>query len=367
MVNFTEHAKQVYRKIVAEGNLNAVVITGASNVFYVTGSDAPTAAIIYEDGSVAVLSTRLEYLRASAEIRVGELYAYTKQDDFAGHERVLQGDLYEAVKLLIPFSKDGKVGLAGVAANSRQQWEEKIGVKFVDVTNELIKLRRTKDETELNAIKQAVQLAEQAMRKAIDALEKGVTESDIAAEILSSIVRNGAQPAFQPIVAFGEHAAQPHAKPTLRMLQPGDIIKIDLGARVDGYCSDITRTFAFRKMSEQQRKLFKAVVKAQEMALECISVGVKASDVHLKAYEAFKEEGISKYFNHGLGHGVGIDIHEEPYLNSDSTTPLAWSDVLTVEPGVYLPGYGGIRIEDMVLVTDKGPRVLTSFPKELSL
>ncbi|MEM2795331.1 MAG: M24 family metallopeptidase, partial [Thermofilaceae archaeon] len=360
MVDFTKHAKQVSSKIVAENALNAVVITGASNIFYVSGSDAPTAVIIYEDGSVVALATRLEYLRASAEIRVGELYAYARQGDFAEHERVLQGDLYDAVKLLIPFSKDGKVGLAGVAANSRQQWEEKIGVKFIDITSELIKLRRTKDETELNAIKQAIRLAEQAMRKAIDALERGVTESDIAAEILNSIVRNGAQPAFQPIVAFGEHAAQPHAKLTLRTLQPGDIIKIDLGAKAEGYCSDITRTFAFGKESEQQRKLFRAVIKAQEMALGCISVGVKASDVHLKAYEVFKEEGVSKYFNHGLGHGVGIEVHEEPYLNSESTTPLAWGDVLTVEPGVYLPGYGGIRIEDMVLVTDEGPQLLTS-------
>ncbi len=367
MIDFAEHAKLVSHKIVAESGLNAVIIMGASNIFYVTGSDAPAAAIVYEGGGVVALATRLEYLRASMEIRVGELYTYAKHNDFAEHERVLGGDLYEAVRALIPSPGDGKIGLIGVAANSRQLWEEKMGTKLVDVTSEFTKLRRAKDEAELNAIKQAIQLAEQAMRRAVDALEKGVTESDIAAEILGSIVRNGAQPAFHPIVAFGEHAAQPHAKPTLRSLQVGDLVKIDLGAKVEGYCSDVTRTFAFGKASEQQRKLFRAVARAQETALECISVGVKASDVHSKAYEVLKEEGVSKYFNHGLGHGVGIDVHEEPYLSMESTTTLARDDVLTVEPGVYLPGYGGIRIEDMVLITDKGPEVLTRFPKELSL
>lgn len=344
--------------------LDAVAVFSASNVLYLTSSDAPSAVLVFANGEVVSLSPRLEYLRALEEVQVGEVYAFSKAGEPCEYEKIIHGDLYEAISGILRERGVRRVGVAGASLEVKQRLAEKVGMELSDFSAEMRQLRRVKDEDELRNIRAAVRLAEEALRLAIDSLDRGVTELEVLAKVLSFLTRSGSGIPFTPIIAFGEHSAHPHAKPQSRELREGDLVKIDLGARVNGYCSDITRTLVFGKLSTKQERLIKAVRKAQERALESVKSGVPCREVHLRAYSALKEEGLNVYFNHGLGHGVGLDIHEPPTLNAESEESLVAGDVVTIEPGVYLAGYGGVRIEDMVLVLEDGLEELTRFSKD---
>ncbi|MCC6059395.1 MAG: Xaa-Pro peptidase family protein [Thermofilum sp.] len=351
-------------ELVESRGLDAVIVLSQSNIFYLTSSDAPSAAVLFRDGRLVALAPRLEYLRALEEVSEGEVYAYARFFEPSEYEKIIAGDLYDALASLLKQEDARALGAVGAPLEARQKLSEKLGREPADITKDFATLRRSKDQEELRLMRQAVAIAEEAMRAAVDSLERGVTEVEVLARVLSVIARRGALPSFTPIVAFGEHSAHPHAKPSARELREGDLVKLDLGARVGGYCSDITRTFVYGKPSPKQERLFKAVLRAQQRALEAVAKGAPAKQVFFKAYDALKEEGLHTYFNHGLGHGVGIDIHEAPTLNSESDEALVENDVVTVEPGVYLAGYGGVRIEDMVLVVEGGYEELTRFAKD---
>jgi len=344
--------------------LDAVAVFSPSNVLYLTSSDAPSAVLVFRSGEVISLAPRLEYLRALEEVSVGEVYTFSRVGELSEYEKAIPGDVYEAIAAVVRERGARRVGVAGASLETRQKLAEKLGVELTDFSKELQRLRRVKDEEELKVMRNAVALAEEAMRLAIDSLERGVTELEVLARVLSFLARRGSGLPFTPIIAFGDHSAHPHAKPQGRALREGDLVKIDLGARVDGYCSDITRTLVFGKPSPKQERLLRAVRRAQEAAIEAVRSGAPAKDVYGKAYSALKEEGLSAYFNHGLGHGVGVDIHEPPALNAESEEFLLAGDVVTIEPGVYLAGYGGVRIEDMVLVLEDGHECLTHFAKD---
>ncbi|WP_052883360.1 M24 family metallopeptidase [Infirmifilum uzonense] len=363
METYKRHVEKLL-KILTDKNLKAALVFNPANIFYFTGTDAPSATLIFEDSRVVSISSRLEYLRAVEEHLIGEVYAFSRATEVAEYEKIIQGDLYESIKKLLEGMTPERIGVVGGSADLRQKLTEKIGPGFQDLSREVSLLRRQKDLDELERIKSAIRIGEYAMSKALNALEKGVTEYEVVAEVLYAIHRNNATPSFDPIVAFGEHASHPHAKPSRRELQEGDVVKIDLGARVQGYCSDMTRTVIFGRVSTKQERIIKAVHRAQERAIEALRAGVRAREVHMEAYRILKEEGLHNYFNHGLGHGVGIEIHEEPYLNAETEAELLVGDIVTVEPGVYMAGYLGVRIEDMILVKEEGTELLTYFPKD---
>jgi Xaa-Pro aminopeptidase len=365
VINYKKRLERIIEDIILKNGLTRLIISSPSNIFYVTGSDAPSALVLSPDGELSALTTRLEYFRAVSEMRIGEALAYTKQEEVSEYERVIKGDLIEAMAQLVGGSE--KVGIVGATLELKEQLKGKLNRELLDLSKDFSMLRRVKDEEEVKLMEHASRIAEQALRRAVDAIELGVAESEVAAEILRVIVAAGAQPSFLPIVAFGEHSAHPHAKPGLRRLTKGDLIKIDLGAKYEGYCSDMTRTFVYGNVSERQKRIYTAVLKAQEASIDAVKEGAKAKDIHMVAYSHLKSEGLSAYFNHGLGHGVGLDVHEEPYLNPQSESTLIAGDVVTIEPGVYLPGYGGVRIEDMVLVQRETGRVLTLFTKDISI
>ena len=367
MVDFAGHVKKVIEEVVVKRDLAALMVSSPSNVLYLVGSDAPSAVILSPDGSVKILSSRLEYTRALDESRLGEHFVFSKSEDVSEYENIVKGDFYEALAELVKGVHGGKLGAAGFSPEALRRLEEKVEGSVVDVTAEFKMVRRVKEPSELVAMRSAVLVAERTLAKALSSLERGVTEAEIAAVIAAEIVKSGAELAFPPIVAFGEHAAHPHAKPALRELKEGDLVKIDLGARVEGYCSDLTRTVVFRRADEVKRRVFEAVLKAQEEALASLRAGVEAREAHLRAYEVLRREGLSKYFSHGLGHGVGVDVHEDPALNAESQAKLVQGDVVTVEPGVYLHRWGGVRIEDMALITGEQAETLTSFPKDFEL
>ncbi len=365
MIDYKLRLERIRSNVMDKNSIKQLIIYGASNIYYLSGTDAASTAILTE-GDLILVAPRLEYLRALEEANMGRVVAYFKGNvSFSEYEEVVNGDLYEAIANFI--ERDKSTGVVSPSQEFKRKIMEKTGIKAKDSSKEYELLRRQKDEEEVKLLTNAARIAEQALRLAVDMLEPGISEAEVASEIIKFFVERGYSFSFYPIVAFGEHAAHPHAKPSRRRLREGELVKIDLGAKYEGYCSDITRTFVYGKASSRQKRLYTAVLEAQKKALEYIKAGVKASKPYFTAYESLKKEGLDKYFNHGLGHGVGIDIHEPPYLSIQSKEQLLQHDVVTVEPGVYLAGYGGIRIEDMALVEEDGYRLITFFDKELEI
>lgn len=230
-------------------------------------------------------------------------------------------------------------------------------------------LRIRKEPGEAGAVRAASELAEGVLLDVLPTLKAGVAERDVAAQIEYEFKRRGASgSSFSTIALFGANSSLPHGVPGERTLQPGDIVLIDMGCRRGGYCSDLTRTFAFSKIPGPWfEEIYSLTRRAQQAALDAIRPGVTGRDVDAVARGIIAEGGHGDRFGHGLGHGVGIEIHEEPRLNTRSDTVLEPGMVVTVEPGIYLPGQGGVRIEDLVLVTDAGCDVFTKTSKELQV
>lgn len=367
MVDFKKRIERIWERVVEKNNVEALVVAGASNIYYLSGTDAATIAFLSED-NLLLLAPRLEYLRALEEARIGEVVAFVKGDiETSEYEKVRRGELLDVVKDLLAGLEPNKIGLVAASGDFKQKVEEKLGGQVKDVAKDFVLVRRQKEDSEIKTMMMAARIAEQALRMAVDMLEPGITEAEVASEIVRFFIKRGHTFSFYPIVAFGEHSAHPHAKPSLKTLREGELVKIDIGAKYNGYCSDMTRTFVLGKASSRQKRLYDAVLRAQRESMNEIESNVDAVSPYQTAYKVLKEAGLAKYFNHGLGHGVGIDIHENPYLTYGSQEKLLAGDVVTVEPGVYLAGYGGIRIEDMVVVEEDGYRLITLFDKELEI
>lgn len=248
-----------------------------------------------------------------------------------------------------------------------QRIREKIPALELRIERDLVEsLRRRKAPPEIAALEASAALTTAALLGAVRAARAGISDFALGAEIARSLAAAGARNAFEPIVALGPDSALPHARPTGRVLEPGTIMMIDLGASRSGYCSDLSRTFAWGFFPAEFEVRYRAVLAAQEAALRAIRPGVPAREADAAARRVLEAAGMDEFFGHGLGHGVGIEVHEGPSLSRRSQDIIEEGMVFTVEPGVYFPGWGGIRIEDTVLVTAAGCRVLTEFPRDLS-
>lgn len=232
--------------------------------------------------------------------------------------------------------------------------------KLEPINNVIAELRRKKDEQEIRLIRQACKIADIGMQTAAEIIRSGVKEREVAAEVEYAMRKAGSDgTAFDTIVASGFCCAYPHGAAQERTIADCDFVVVDLGAKYRFYCSDTTRTFIAGNPSEKQTRMFQTVQLAQQKAIEAIKPGVAAKDVDATTRRVIEEAGFCDYFVHNLGHGVGLEVHEAPVLGSDSKDILDAGNVVTVEPGVYLPGFGGVRIEDTVLVTKSGAEKLT--------
>lgn len=227
-------------------------------------------------------------------------------------------------------------------------------------------LRQIKSEEEAEMMRKAQSIADETFAHLLEFIKPGMTERQVYLELVSDLRRRGAEgESFSAIVASGERGSLPHAAPTDKVIEEGDLLTLDFGCIYKGYCSDMTRTICVGKANERQKEIYNIVLKAQKAALEAIKPGAVCKDIDKIARDIITEAGYGENFGHGLGHGVGLEVHENPRLNSIDDSVLKAGMVVTDEPGIYIPGFGGVRIEDIVLVTEDGKEILSSSPKEL--
>lgn len=244
--------------------------------------------------------------------------------------------------------------------------EQLPGVKLQPAPAVVEQLRQVKSSEEIAAIRDSVQVNSAALEAALKTLKPSSTEAGLAAEIDYRMRRAGAEStAFETIVAAGERTALPHAQPTGERITGGQLLLVDMGARVAGYCSDMTRTFSVGKIDTASRRMYEAVLQAQLAALQSVKAGVKCSRVDRAARDVLRKYGLERAFVHSTGHGLGLEIHEGPRIGRKEDTVLQAGMVITIEPGVYIEGSGGVRIEDTVAVTPNGCEILTPTTKEL--
>lgn len=263
----------------------------------------------------------------------------------------------------------GRVGFddaqTSVMNHAKLQAELADGVELVPAGGLLERLRRVKDEPEVEAMAAASKLADEVFEWSAERGLAGRTEREVALAAEGRIRELGGEPSFPVIVAAGANGAQPHAEPGERKIAPGELVVFDMGAKLDGYCSDGTRTFASGEPGEQEREVYELVLSAQLAGLEATRAGVSGVDADKASRDLIEAAGHGDHFGHGLGHGVGLEVHEAPRLSPRSDDTLGVGDAVTVEPGVYVPGRFGVRIEDLVVLTGDGLRNLSGTPKEL--
>ncbi|GAA6733431.1 Xaa-Pro peptidase family protein [Thermus oshimai] len=347
---------QDLRELLERLGLDALYITKPQNVRYLSGFPHPEDAEVLLTEEGAFLLTDPRYPEAERESRLPA--KVLKREEKAALLSGLRGRVgFEAAHL--PYAR-------------LMALREMAPVEWVPTEGAIEALRLKKAPEEVEAIRRAQALAERAFHHALTLLKPGVRERDVALEIEYFLKKEGAEgAAFPPIVASGVRGALPHAGASEKALEGGELVTLDLGARVAGYASDMTRTVALGEVDGPLKEAFFAVLEALESALELIKPGVEAKAVDARAREVLKARGLDRYFVHSLGHGVGLEVHEAPALSPYSGQGpgphlglvLEPGMVVTVEPGVYLPGVGGVRIEELVLVTEGGIELLSTLPR----
>ena len=340
--------------LVAERELDRFLVSDLVNVQYLTGFGGTNGACIW-GAEARVFLTDFRYTER-AEVEVEGWEVVTVKDDWLGG---------------IAERLSGRVGFEDhhMSVRSRDRLEQKLGegVSLEGAGGTVEKLRRVKDDAELGAIAAAAELADEAWRWALERGLAGRTELDVARGVEAWMREHGAEPSFPTIVAAGPNGALPHAEPGEREIGRGELVVFDMGAKLGRYCSDGTRTFATGEPGERAREVYETVREAQAAALAAVKAGARAEDIDTVAREPIGAAGHGERFGHGLGHGVGLEVHEEPRVSQRSEDVLAAGEVVTIEPGVYLPGELGVRIEDLVVVSTDGHRNLSGLPKELQL
>lgn len=341
-------------QLLAERELERMLVTDLVNVRYLTGFTGTNGACVCGPG-IRLFFTDFRYTeRAATEVEGWE--PITVSGDWLG---------------AIAERLEGRVGFEDDHMDVRvhEKLKEKLadGVEAVAAGGTVEKLRRVKDEVELTAIEAASKLADEVWLWSVERGFAGRRERDVARAAEARIRELGGDPSFPAIVAAGPNGALPHAEPGEREIGRGELVVFDMGAKLDGYCSDGTRTYATGDLDESARAVYEVVLAAQLASLDAVTPGAKGEDVDAVARKIIDEAGHGDRFGHGLGHGVGLEVHEAPRLSPRADDVLEPGEVVTVEPGIYLPGELGVRIEDFVVVTEDGYRNLSSLPKELQV
>ncbi len=347
-------------KILNELNLNALIITDPYNMRHVSGFRGGEGAL-YISAAQKVLITDSRYTEQAAKES-----NFTVIEECRSHNR--QTILKECVEKEA-ISGDFTMGYEdeSMLCCEFARMKKALPVQvWVALEGRIDALRQVKTEEELTYLAKAEEIGDKAFTRLLKVLKPGMTELEVAAELEYFMKQEGAEDlSFNTIVASGLNSSMPHAIPGNKKIEEGDFITFDFGCKYKGYCSDMTRTVVLGKANEKQKEIYNVVLKAQLAGLEAVKAGISGSSVDKVSRDIITEAGYGEYFGHGLGHSVGLFIHENPRLSPSDDTILQAGMIETVEPGIYVPGFGGVRIEDMVVVTENGCRNLAHSPKEL--
>lgn len=340
------------KDILKDYGVNAALVITASNTFYLSGYESTNCRILITNDK-DYFFTDMRYLE-EAKNAIGDRF------------EVLLGGVEE----IKGIADDLGIKALGVEENvsygEYRSLEELFkGIEFVAVDEAFSKIRAIKTEREISLIKTAQSVTETAFNEILPFIKEGVTEIEIAARLEYIMLKNGCELAFDSIVAFGENGSKPHAHRSERKLRRGEFVTMDFGAKYKGYCSDMTRTVALGAVDERKARAYNAVLEANKLAEKAIKIGEKCCDIDAVARNYLAKFSLDKFFSHSLGHSVGVDIHEMPAFSPRCEEVLKEGMIITVEPGVYLEGDFGLRIEDMALVTKSGAEILTHADKNL--
>jgi Xaa-Pro aminopeptidase len=343
--------------LIDERELDALLVTNLVNVRYLTGYTGTNGVALVGVDDLRCFVTDFRYVEQSAQ----QVHGFER--------RVGEQDLLDEAVAALPAG-DVRLGIEdqhmSVRTFDRLREALPASVELVPAGGGVERLRTVKDADEAARIRAAAELADAALERTLADGLAGRSERAVAQALEDAMRRLGAERAsFDSIVAHGQHGALPHAVPRDVEIATDSLVTIDWGAQLDGYCSDCTRTYAVGEPGERAREVYELVRVAQQAGLDAVRAGVSGRAADAEARTIIEAAGHGEHFGHGLGHGVGLEIHEAPRLSKTSDATLAAGDVVTVEPGVYLPGELGVRIEDLVLVTDDGCERLNTLPKDL--
>lgn len=351
----TENLPKI-REAVAASELDALLITSEQNRFYATGFPSSAGDIVVtKDEAVLIIDSRY-FEEASQRIKTARVVELKNRQ--------------KAMELMAEILNRAGAKTLGVEADSMShtRWEaisKALPVELRNGQSILTKLRSVKSEEELELLRNAQRIADKSFNELLPLIHRGMTEHEVAAELLCRMMKNGADDkAFDTISVNAEHSSSPHGHPDGRLLQPG-FLTIDFGARKDGYNSDTTRTICLGEPTKEMERVYDTVLKAQLAVIDEAKAGVVGKDLDGLARKIIADAGYDGYFSHSLSHGLGIDVHEAPYCNTVSTDILVPGNVISDEPGIYIPGKFGVRIEDCIIIREDGCENLCSLPKDL--
>jgi Xaa-Pro dipeptidase len=362
---FTDRQSRLAHALL-KAEINALVLNPGPSLIYFTGlhyhlSERPVIAIFKPDHPVTLVTPELEATKSANLPFPTSVFLYG--EDPHTWPSVFKKAAAEA----------GLSGKIGVEPSRLRFLELKLlesaisSSGYISAENSIAELRMQKDDSELNAMRNAVDIAQRALENVLSLIRVGMTERDLANELLIHLLLAGAHPEapFAPIVSSGPNSANPHATPSDRCLAPGDLLVIDWGAYYQGYCSDLTRTFAVGDVETEYTKIAEIVLRANAAGREAGKPGIPASSVDEAARSVIVSTGYGPFFTHRTGHGLGLEGHEFPYIRAGNSMVLKPGMTYTVEPGIYLPNRGGVRIEDDMVLTSNGAESLSTLPREL--
>lgn len=348
------HIKQIAAKL-PEYGLDAMLVTSEPGEFYAVG--------FHGEGVVLVTANETWYFTDSRYIEAaGELVKDANIDmpKGRGYLETVEKLVQEHGLKVVGFEEDY------MTVASYKRWSEGLSAEMKGASALLESLRGSKDEDEVEAMIAAQTIAEKALADTLEQLKPGMTEKEVAAYLEYKMVCYGAEKkSFDTIIASGPNSSKPHAVPGERKIQNGDFVTIDFGCVVNGYCSDTTRTVAVGEPTEEMRKVYDTVLQAQLAGIAAAKAGVSGKDIDAAARKVIDDAGYGEYFGHSFGHSLGIEIHENPNASPSNPEPMPVNAVISAEPGIYLPGKFGVRIEDVLILKEDGCVDITKYPKEL--
>lgn len=349
---------QQIQKALRESDFDAVLITSPQNRRYATGFPS-SAGVCLIDAKGGWLFTDFRYIEA-AKKRIGDGFA-VEQVHGSYANMVNEICVRDGLKV-IAFEEDF------MTCGDHAQWQPALNAQMKPMGSLLSNLREVKTAEEVESCVAAQRIAEHALTETLNDIHAGATEKHIASLLTFRMLDYGGEAmSFEPIVVSGAKSSMPHGVPSEKIIEPGDFVTMDFGCTVNGYCSDMTRTVAVEYATEEMEQIYRIVLRAQQAGIKAAKPGVTGASVDRAAREVIASEGFGPYFGHSFGHGIGLDIHELPLAAPRYDKLLTPGNIISAEPGIYLPGKFGVRIEDMLCITQDGCRNLTNAPKQLTI